>query len=386
MNCKVAIILPYLKRRGTEKQTFRIATQLKKNGIEPTIFNVQGWGDYQKEFEDFGFNVISVGEPQHVGEKRVNNMRANSLAKLIQKHQCNLILSRANMGHEISVAANKNLKQPLPVVLVTSSAIPSFKGNILKHLIKVLKYRRKFQEASKVVTVSEQGMKNLKTYLPFWKSKIISIPNGIDLDTVEIRSKENLLSAFNREQINITFVGSLDIQRKGIDVLLQSFKKVISQNLSHKLKLHIIGSGAGELEVKNIVEKLGIHNEVICHGEMNNPYPALKNSDIFVLPSRKEGMPNALLEAMGLGVCSIATDCETGPSEVIESYKNGILIPTEDSSVMAEKITELINDVDLRDILGANGKNTIQEKYTIEKMGDSYTNLFKELISNRGHE
>jgi glycosyltransferase involved in cell wall biosynthesis len=124
----------------------------------------------------------------------------------------------------------------------------------------------------------------------------------------------------------------------------------------------------------------GLTDYVIFAGEQFNPSSIIRQCDVFVLPSRFEGFPNALLEAMSTGVCCIATDCRTGPGEIIENGKNGILVDVEDSRAIAEAIARVEKDSGLRSELAANGLRTIREKYSRGKMTDAYYDIIRKVI------
>jgi len=133
-------------------------------------------------------------------------------------------------------------------------------------------------------------------------------------------------------------------------------------------------------ELRKRVEQRGLENNVIYAGEQKNPYPFIKSADLFILPSRREGFPNALLEAMALGVCSISTDCPTGPKEIIENNKNGILVPVGSKTRLVDEILRLKKNPELRRKLAASGKRTIQAKFTYHKMIEEYTNLIRKVL------
>jgi GalNAc-alpha-(1->4)-GalNAc-alpha-(1->3)-diNAcBac-PP-undecaprenol alpha-1,4-N-acetyl-D-galactosaminyltransferase len=83
---------------------------------------------------------------------------------------------------------------------------------------------------------------------------------------------------------------------------------------------------------------------------------------------------------MSLGICCIATDCKTGPKEIIENGKNGILVPVEDSRALAEAIARVEKDSGLRSELAANGLRTIREKFSYQKMADAYYEVIRNVM------
>lgn len=370
----IAIVLPYLKQRGTEKQSLRISIQLKKRGFNPIIFNIQGWGKFERAFHNYSIPVINVGPPEKINVKQVNSSRTATLTDLIRSYGCRLILSRANLGHESSLIAGKKLK--LPVILVFSGAIPKLNGNYATKFLKKLKYSINYRSAKCIVTVSAAGKKNLLDYQLFTKTKVINIPNGVDMKKISSLSSSQPSPAFQTDAFNISYMGSLDIHRKGLDVLFKSVQELSVNNV----QLHMIGSGDDLDSLKMMANNLRISDKVFFHGELANPYPTLKKSDLFVLPSRREGMPNSLLEAMSLGICCVATDCETGPSEIIGLNTYGVLVPVGDSSALASSINDLLINDEKRHEYSCKAPTIIKNKFSVEKMGKSYANLINDMI------
>lgn len=129
-------------------------------------------------------------------------------------------------------------------------------------------------------------------------------------------------------------VGRLDKQ-KDFASLIRAFE-IIRRDIDAKLL--ILGEGPLRGELTNLVECLGVNDDVDLPGFVTNPYAYLSRADIFVLSSLWEGLPNVMLEALALGTPIVATDCETGPREILRGGKDGILVPVEDPAALAEGI------------------------------------------------
>jgi glycosyltransferase involved in cell wall biosynthesis len=97
----------------------------------------------------------------------------------------------------------------------------------------------------------------------------------------------------------------------------------------------------------------------------------LRGARVFALPSRFEGFPNALLEALACGVPSVAADCPTGPRELLGDDAHGLLVPTEDAESLAAAIVRLLSDTELASRLSATG-SAVAEKYCVETITDQW--------------
>jgi len=152
-----------------------------------------------------------------------------------------------------------------------------------------------------------------------------------------------------RIQPLILAVGRLDRQ-KGHDVLIRAFARTgAGKNGWH---LAILGDGPERSNLEKLASDLGIGNAVSLPGIVKEPADWLYKSDFFVLSSRYEGFPNALLEAMACGCAVIAADCPSGPADIIRHDENGLLVPTENIEALSAAMVRLMGDGDLRTRLG----------------------------------
>jgi glycosyltransferase involved in cell wall biosynthesis len=200
------------------------------------------------------------------------------------------------------------------------------------------------------------------------KEKIYIVPNGIQLPALPVRH--------NVEKNKFIFVGNLYQQpAKGVDILLKSWKLVVNQ--IPDAYLTIIGDGHNTA-YDEYTSALGIASNVHFAGKQLDFKDRLLKSLAFILPSRREGMSNALLEAMSFGVPCIATDI-SGSQDLITHNQNGLLIPVEDEVALAEAVIYFYRNPAIAEKMGAKGRQTIEEGYTIEQVSERYYQLFKSL-------
>jgi len=169
----------------------------------------------------------------------------------------------------------------------------------------------------------------------------------------------------------IVAMGGL-INQKGFDLLLyivsRLFKKFTDWNLI------IMGKGPLCDELKSEARKLEIENKVTFTGRVMDPYSVLYRCDIFVLSSRYEGFPNALLEAMACGLPPVSFDCPSGPGEIIKQGVNGFLIPPGDVEAMEESLCVLMQDEGLRSNLG-NEAIKVRERFAVDIIMKQWSRL-----------
>lgn len=142
------------------------------------------------------------------------------------------------------------------------------------------------------------------------------------------------------EHKDIYAVGRLNHQ-KNFPMLIRAFAKLDNRNE----RLIILGEGEKRQELEALVKELGLEGRVLLPGLSSDVAKDIKGAKIFVLPSDFEGMPNALLEAMALGLCCISTDCPCGgPRAVIENGVNGCLVPVGDEDALRDALQMLLTD------------------------------------------
>lgn len=198
--------------------------------------------------------------------------------------------------------------------------------------------------------------------------KSIVIPNPI---------KDNLPEKTDYSRTNkIVAVGRLTLQ-KNYPMLIKAFANTVKKYPEYKL--FIYGKGPLEHELKKLSKDLNVDNSVYFMGFTNNVHDAIIDADMYIMSSDYEGMPNALMEAMAIGIPSISTDCPSGgPRVLISNGVNGILISVNDDIGLSSEMNRLIEELDTRIIIGNNSKQIKQEysRQTIYKLWKKYTNSF----------
>ena len=203
--------------------------------------------------------------------------------------------------------------------------------------------------------------------------RIVLIPNGVDL--IEADSKRNYSID---DTVTVIFMGRLHPQ-KGLDVLLPAFKQVISNRPNMSWRLWLLGDGSLRSELQIKTKQLDIVQEVKFWGKVDDVSTYLARADIFVLPSRSEGMSNALLEAMAHGLPCVATRI-SGNVDLVQHGENGLLVPPEDETALAEAIIQLADDEVLRQKAGRSARQMIETEYSIDSIAKRYIALYNTLI------
>ena len=155
----------------------------------------------------------------------------------------------------------------------------------------------------------------------------------------------------------ILFVGRLHPQ-KGVDYLLQAFSAINAP----QWHLLIVGDGDQRTDLESMSKKLGIQAQTTFSGTVQDPTPYYRSAEIFALPSRHEGTPNALLEAMCYGLPVVISDSSSGPLDLVRENGAGIVTASGDVDGLAKALQLLINDRELRERLGKKGSNSMEKR------------------------
>jgi glycosyltransferase involved in cell wall biosynthesis len=230
---------------------------------------------------------------------------------------------------------------------------------------------------SLIVTPSEGVKRDLINNFGASEKKISVIYNGIDIKRVRDMSQEPPDTTDVFEGKTIVTSCRLNAQ-KDFTTLLKAFREVRKIVES---KLIIIGDGELREEITRLAETLGLSEDVVITGFKRNPFRILRSADVFVLSSFFEGFPNVIVEAMALGIPVVATDCPSGPAEIIQNGVNGLLVPVMDYHRMAEAILNVLTDETLRKEFAFKGKERA-EVFQMNDMIESYRRLITELLQS----
>lgn len=194
------------------------------------------------------------------------------------------------------------------------------------------------------------------------------IPNAISSDTTlqsDLRAKKIL-------------VISRQSYEKGLDRLLLVWKLISKKHPDWKLEIY--GGKNQDLGLENLIEAYNIQSSISFHKPVKNIQEKYLESSIYLMTSRSEGFPMVLLEAMSHGLPVVAYDCPIGPRAIITNNSNGFLITDGDENAFANKVSELIENIELRKRIGTNAKAAMTE-YAIETVMEKWQELFNSLIS-----
>ena len=207
-----------------------------------------------------------------------------------------------------------------------------------------------YDKFDKIFCVSEVSRSHFIEKFPSAADKCEVYYNPINTDDILARSEEKPEPQFDREYINLLSVGRITSE-KGYDMVPEITRILLDSG--HKVRFYIIGDGASAGTVKENVKKFDVEDSVYLLGTKTNPYPYMKECDIYVQPSYEEGYSTTVCEAATLGCAIVGTTSSGGIREQVEDGVSALLAePTSQSIAMA--IEKMITDPTLRSALGGN--------------------------------
>ncbi|GFE82159.1 glycosyl transferase family 1 [Steroidobacter agaridevorans] len=229
--------------------------------------------------------------------------------------------------------------------------------------------------AYRVVGCSEHTSQQLMRYEKIPKRKIVTIPNGIDGSrfdlTIDRQAKRRELGI--HEQGSVIGLAVRLSDQKGITFLLQAMPRILAKHPDTTLL--IAGDGDLRKDLEQEAQQLGIAARVKFCGPRKDIPELLKLLDLYVLPSKWEGLPMVILEAMAAGCPIVATDVGGNSSAVVDGV-TGALVPPQNPGALADAIIRLLDSPDLLQTYATNGKNRFRERFSAETMAREYERLY----------
>lgn len=345
-------------------------------------------GKNTKKLRDDGFNVINLNINRTINPL-FNIISLYNLYKLFKKEKPDIVHVHTPAAAALGRIAAK--KANVPIVIYTAHGFYFHKGiSRVKYniILKIEKYLAKHY-TDFIFTQSEEDRRTALENKFINRNKILTIGNGVDVwgkfNTINIE-KDKINEIYKEFNLNkndkiITFIGRL-IKEKGVIDLLEAFSNV-NFNDGEKTKLIMVGDIAQnerDKDTKKKLEKYRDNSNIIFTGYRNDINNILYITDVFCLPSYREGMPRTIIEAMAMECAVIATDIRGSREEVIDG-KTGFLVPVKSINILSDKIKKLIEDDKLLQEMKIAGRRRAEELYNEKEVVKKQLKIFDKLLN-----
>lgn len=236
--------------------------------------------------------------------------------------------------------------------------------------------------ARAILTMTEVGIAEARR-MGFCPERLKLIPNGVDVDrfrpttsSEKVGLRKNL--GLPHSALIVLAVSRLEPE-KDLATLLTAWSRAVRRGLTPAI-LVVVGSGSLQRELQSMAEFLGVEGSVLFVGEKRNVEDWYGIADIYVLPSRREGLSNSLLEAMASGLPVVMTQV-SGSQVVSQDPAAGFVVPIGDAHDLADKLSRLIEDTVARESMASNARRRIAAEYSLDSIQRQMLSLYDELIN-----
>jgi glycosyltransferase involved in cell wall biosynthesis len=346
---------------GSERQMLSVLRHLDRARFTPLLYLVDRRGELLHEVPAdvpvFAFSdrarPIRWNFPG-----RIHRAQVRDLARVLREARIDVIYERTFFMTLIAAAAARRVPSssrgvaggprrtvPRIAVIVSNPArdLAQTAGRFLRWKRWLL--RKAYREAARVVAVSEGVRRSARDYYELPADRIVTAYNFVDLERIdrEANARGSVAGVNPRDprRFHIIAAGRLQ-EEKGFLYLLEAMQDLVHRRGRKEVWLHILGQGRQEAELREFVRTNRLEDHVCIAGFVENPFVYFRSADLFCLPSLYEGMPNVLIEALTCGVPVLATDCESGPAEILAGGRYGKLVPPADAHALADAIEDAV--------------------------------------------
>ncbi len=378
---KVLFFISSLAGGGAERVMVDVLRQIDKERIEPVLVLLHP--SERSPYRDYFPGEVKV----IVVKRKMDNLPAKisqfiRFAQVVRKEKPHVLLSMLTHNNIMAIAAGMILR----IKVIVSEHVTL--GEIMKtgqgrrmlgfpmaFLVKVL-----YRFAGKVVAVSEGVRTDLMESFHIPASRIRVIYNPVDVHRITGLSGAPLEHPFFEGRVPLVIAVGRLVRAKGFDILLKAFSRVIQRM---NARLIVVGDGPEREPLERLAKDLMMEGNVSFTGFQSNPYAYVSRADVLVLSSRVEGLPMVILEAMACGTAVLSSGCKSGPSEILQNGRCGLLVPVENEIALSEGIGRLLKDGVLREGFSRLGKERAMD-FSLTKIIKQYESLIYETACGKG--
>ncbi|WP_286761123.1 glycosyltransferase family 4 protein [Salegentibacter sp. UBA1130] len=293
------------------------------------------------------------------------------LSAIIQSFQPDIVQANASDTLKYAVMSKHIFRWKVPLIYRNASTPSFYMKTVLTRNINAFLLKN----VDLVISVSKASLTDLNSLFSFTKNKSIVIPVGIEEKPKIDRTISN--SPFkNKEIFNLIHIGSFTKEKNHIG-LLRIFKKILCQD--RNVHLNLVGGGPMLPNIKNTVDRMGIKNNIDFWGDIEDPQIYLSHADALLLPSKIEGLPGVILEAMYNQTPVIAYNVG-GVSEIIENNITGKLVSFGDEDSFSNAVREIKNNPYLTNLMVKNALKKVSENYKNTDIKELFLKSYREII------
>lgn len=370
---RIAFLFSSLNHSGAPKMLTWVANQMAKRGHEVHVVSFFMTEKMPALEESVTHHCLDI---KRSGSRLTRNtvVMAKTQYQLLRKLKQLMpdgIVSFNISGTYVHLALNKIFGR-YPVIF-SERTDPNIHKGARKKLFKLL------MGCAKGTVFQTQGARECFPGKIYENSVVIPNPAVVKPEAAE--SLPQYLHTYKTRDNRIVSVGRLSVVQKRQDILLEAFRLVHGKHPEMQLVLY--GDGEDKEKIRTLAAEKGLSDSVVLAGNTNQVEEDICSARAFVLTSDYEGIPNALIEAMSVGVPCVSTDCSPGGAALlIQDGENGFLVPRADAPAVAEKLLQLIEDPQTADRFAAEGPK-ITETLSEDRIADLWEQYILKVFRNK---
>ncbi|TQD38813.1 glycosyltransferase [Haloflavibacter putidus] len=347
---KICILIEQLNGGGAERSAGILSKIL--SGLGHQLFIITLLDDIGYEYEG---ELINLGKYKKGSHSFFSKYRRYfQLKKQLKNHQFDLILDFRMKNFALREVLLNWLVFKTKIVNMVRSYFLTYYFPTPFYISKKL-----YKNYYGINCVANAIKENIEDKFEF--TNVTTIPNPIRVNFITEKAKENLPKNYGRYIIAVGRHHPIKQFKKLIDIYLDSTL------LKNSVKLLILGDDLGNDALKNHIEKTNASDLVKLLPFAENPFPYYKNAEFLVLSSKNEGLPMVLIEALACGTPVVSFDCPSGPSEIVQHKKNGLLIKDQNFAELKRGMEKMLRDENLYATCVANAQKSV-DKFSMEKI------------------
>lgn len=358
---RLCIFIPSFDNGGVERMLVNLANGCTEQGVAVDLIVNRADGPYLSLLNS-GVRVIELDLTHPV-------RRAFALAQYLRDERPDVLLSAKEQDDRVAVRAKQlagvNTSVFLRVGTTISTMLAGDTWNPFRRWLRHRAVRELFRRADGIIAVSQGVAQDLAALFGLPSERIHVLPNPVVTSELYRLAEESPGHPWLEDHEIPVILGVGRFSRaKDFPTLIRAFAQVRQRRPA---RLIILGEGNQKTRLEALAENLGVRADLDLPGFSKNPYAFMARGSLFALSSIREGSPNALTEALALGLPVVATDCPSGPREILQGGRYGRLVPVGDASAMAKAIQDTLDNPPDRDFL----KSAISQ-YTVSTSTRSY--------------
>jgi glycosyltransferase involved in cell wall biosynthesis len=332
---------------GSQRQLLNLLERLDRSRFDPQLFLISPHGELLSDVPDDVTAHIAhrPGSARNILQSAfAARQRVDDLVKVLSEQRIDVVYDRTYHMTLITGAATRKFHVPRASVIV-SDPLRDFETNPERlRWLKRRMLRKAYQRADAVVAVSEGVRRAAIDYYGLAPGQVETVWNSFDVERIQLQAREPLSAELARRpgRFRIVAAGRLH-EAKGYDLLIQAVRQIVVERGLPQVELVIAGGGEQEQSLRTLIEQSQLADHVILAGHLPNPLPLIRSADLFCLSSRYEGMPNVVVEAMCCEVPVLATDCKSGPRDILQD-RFGRLVQPNDVEGLAKGIVDIMSN------------------------------------------